>query len=92
MQNEATILSEALTIYAQAAFPKGGSECSQVLRESLLDSAKILTEEHDQDFVFKITKRHKDLVKSGLKWYLSNDGKKFSEQGNEILKKLNKKN
>tara|TARA_Y100001935_G_scaffold253937_1_gene261543 strand:+ start:1309 stop:1572 length:264 start_codon:yes stop_codon:yes gene_type:complete len=84
-------MSKALTIYAHSAFPKGGSECSQVVRESLLDSANLLSDNLENEFIFTISKRHKELVKAGLKWYFGNDGPGNLDEAYEILEKFNVK-
>ena len=39
---EAAALAEALRSYADAAYPAGGSECAQVARETLRDSAGLI--------------------------------------------------
>ena len=62
-------LSKTIIAYAHAAFPVGGSDCTQATRESLLDMALRLAE--NKEDVFAINPRQLPMLKSAIKWYFS---------------------
>jgi len=71
---EAAQLAGALTAYAHAAFPPGGSECAQVSRETLLESARQIAAQAGTDNGAQLRRRQRKVFKSALQWYFSDDG------------------
>lgn len=65
-------LAEAIRGYANAAYPAGGSDCSQVSRNALLDTAS-LCEAHSTDELI-LRRRQLALLRNGVRWYFSEDG------------------
>ena len=65
-------LAEAIRAYAHAAFPPGGSECAQVSREALLDSASICAA-HEQGLLI-LRKRQMPQIRAAVRWYFGDEG------------------
>lgn len=61
---------DAVACYAEAAYPPGGSDCSQVAREALLDTAA-RCHGHDGGLL-ALPKRQIPLMKAALRWYGEN--------------------
>jgi hypothetical protein len=72
--DEAAHLAEALTAYAYAAFPPGGSECAQVSRETLLESARQIAGQAATAAGAQLRRRQRKVFKSALQWYFSAHG------------------
>jgi hypothetical protein len=62
-------LAQAIQAYAHAAFPPGGSECAQVSREALLDTAR-LCEQHAGGKL-ALNKRQLPQLRAAVSWYFS---------------------
>ena len=71
---EAAQLAEALSVYAQAAYPPGGSACAQVSREALLSSAQQIASEAAGTQGAQLRKRQRAMFKAAVDWYFSDDG------------------
>jgi hypothetical protein len=71
---EAARLSEALAAYAYAAFPPGGSECAQVSRETLLESARQIAQRGATATGAQLRRRQRKVFRSALQWYFSDAG------------------
>jgi len=82
---QANLLAEALTAYAYAAFPPGGSECAQVSRETLLESARLLVGQATTDAGAQLRRRQRGVFKSALQWYFSQDGPGDPARCGELL-------
>lgn len=65
-------LGEAIRCYAEAAYPPGGSECAQVARETLLDTAAKCS--GHAGGALELPKRQLAMLKAALRWYCENDG------------------
>ena len=65
-------VGDAIGCYAEAAYPPGGSECAQVARETLLDSAARCR--GHQGGRLDLPKRQVPMLKAALRWYVENDG------------------
>ncbi len=65
----AATLGEALTAYAHAAYPAGGSDCAQVARETLLETARQCAAH--QDGGLSVRKRQLAQIRAAVKWYCS---------------------
>lgn len=65
----ASALARAISAYAHAAFPDGGSECAQVSREALLDTARLCTDHTGG----RLAVRRRQLVqlRSAVNWYFT---------------------
>lgn len=64
-------MAKILEIYANAAYPLGGSECAAASREALQHIAKNLI---SSDYV-SISTRQRPMLKSALKWFYSESNK-----------------
>ena len=62
----ATQLGRVIAAYAEAAYPPGGSECSQVARETLLDTAR-LCHAHDGSEL-ALPKRQLAMLRAAVDW------------------------
>jgi hypothetical protein len=62
-------LSRALRAYANAAYPPGGSECGQVARSTLLDTA--VTCEQQAGDALRLRKRQLPILRAAVRWWLS---------------------
>ena len=65
----AQALSRALRAYANAAYPPGGSECGQVARSTLLDTAS--TCEQQAGEALRLRKRQLPMLRAAARWWLS---------------------
>jgi hypothetical protein len=64
------LLADILRQYADAAYPKGGSECSQSARDSLLQSVEqMLQSWDDASQSTRVSKRLRVPLKSAIKFY-----------------------
>lgn len=71
--DSAQYLAEALSVYAHAAYPPGGSDCAQVSHQALLESAReILSNAANQGA--ELRRRQRTLMKAAVKWYFSEEG------------------
>lgn len=67
---------DAVACYADAAYPPGGSECSQVAREALLDTAA-RCHAHTGGLL-ALPKRQIPLMKAALRWYGENAAEDYA--------------
>ena len=72
-QSQAQQIAEAIEVYAHAAYPVGGSDCAQVSRVALLDSAKSFSSLETYGFV-QVRKRQRRPLKAAVDWYFSFEG------------------
>ncbi|MGD2119485.1 MAG: hypothetical protein PVG66_14075 [Chromatiales bacterium] len=70
-QTESAAIARAIAAYAQAAYPPGGTECSQVAHETLLDTARQI-DNHTGEL--EIRRRQLPMLKAAINWYFSPDG------------------
>jgi hypothetical protein len=66
-EQDALSISNALTAYASAAYPCGGSECSQASHQTLLEIANKIGQSYMVPI--EIKKRQLPTIKVALKWY-----------------------
>jgi len=71
---EAQLLAKALHTYALAAYPPGGSECAQVSRETLQESAREIEANAATEKGAQLRRRQRVQMKAAVKWYFSNEG------------------
>ena len=64
-------IAKAVYIYADAAYPPGGSECAQATNQALKELAGRISRSTDQAFILK--KRQLPLIKAAIRWYYSED-------------------
>ena len=69
---QARMLSIAVRTYAHAAFPDGGSECAQVSREALLDTAGLCGAHRGGQI--SLRRRQLPLLRAAVRWASSVDG------------------
>lgn len=67
-------LAEALTAYAHAAYPAGGSQCTQVAHQTLLDSARELARAAHAGDAAVLRRRQRGIFKAGVAWYFGPEG------------------
>ena len=70
--DSAAKLAQAIRGYADAAYPAGGSDCSQVSRVTLLDTAKLCAAHRTGEL--KLRRRQLALLRTGVRWYFSEEG------------------
>lgn len=83
--DQAKALTEAITAYTHAAYPAGGSECAQVARETLLESAKIIDADASTDAGAILRKRQRTMLKSAVDWYFSSEESGDIQQKQRLL-------
>ena len=66
---QAQALSKIIRAYVSAAYPEGGSECTQVARETLLDTASTCAT-HPEG-TLKLRKRQMPMLRAAVHWWLS---------------------
>ena len=64
-------LAQVLRIYADAAYPQGGSECTQATRASLQQLAQQIAETSARHENLMLSKRQLPLLRSAVEWYFS---------------------
>jgi len=72
--DEARLLAEALSSYAHAAYPPGGTECAQVSRETLLTSAREIAANAASSHGAELRRRQRSMMKAAVQWYFSDEG------------------
>ena len=82
-QNQALKIAEAIEVYAHAAYPVGGSDCAQVSRDALLDSAKAFSS-LEADGIVQVRKRQRRPLKAAVDWYFSMEGPGDHSKGPEL--------
>ena len=66
------MLAVAIRGYTDAAYPAGGSECSQVSRAALLETARLCEVHGAGDRMLR--RRQLALLRTGVRWYFSEHG------------------
>lgn len=69
---QARALARVIRAYADAAFPTGGSECAQVSRATLLDTAA-RCEQHAGG-ALGLRRRQLPVLRGAVRWALSEEG------------------
>ncbi len=82
-QSQAQQIAYAIEVYAHAAYPAGGSDCAQVSREALLDSAKTFSS-LETDGIVQVRKRQRRPLKAAVDWYFSLEGPGDHTLGTEL--------
>lgn len=82
---QARLLSEALNVYAHAAYPPGGSECTQVSHQALQESARQLLLQAEQGQAAALRRRQRALMKAAVQWYFSDQGPGDASLCDELL-------
>ena len=72
----ARAFAAAIHSYAEAAYPAGGSECSQVANQTLRDTARVIAAsgQSGTSGVIEIPRRQRVMLKAALEWYLAQPG------------------
>jgi hypothetical protein len=69
---QARAIARVIRAYADAAFPAGGSECAQVSRATLLETAA-RCEQHAGG-ALSLRRRQLPVLRGAVRWALSEDG------------------
>lgn len=69
MAEERRELVRAIQSYALAAYPPGGSECAQVARETLMNTATLIETGCLEGKFVEISSRQRPLLKAAVNWY-----------------------
>ena len=72
-------LARAIRAYADAAYPEGASECAQVARAALLDTASSCDAHELGDLLMR--RRQLALLRACVRWYFSEQGPGDVESG-----------
>jgi len=75
-------LARAIRVYTDAAYPEGGSECAQVARSALLDTAASCDAHETGDFALR--RRQLALLRACVRWYFSEEGPGDVESGPQL--------
>lgn len=80
-------MSEVIYLYAEAAYPRGGSECAQAARSGLTDTAAKISEQLNQNqSPIIISRRIKTHIKAAIQYYLeANSDQKDAEPSSRIM-------
>jgi len=76
-------LATAITHYAYAAYPPGGSECAQASREALETLAQCIkpqTSNPAETSSFQIKIRQRSMLKAAVNWYFTEVEKNKGKQ------------
>ena len=79
-------LGTAIRAYTQAAYPPGGSECSQVARSALLDAAENCDAHEAGELLLR--RRQLALLRACVRWYFSEEGPGHVESGAQLRELL----
>jgi hypothetical protein len=85
----AVAIATAVFVYADAAYPPGGSECAQASNQSLKQLANAIHNSSRIPFSFK--KRQRPMLKAAIRWFYSADNPlehDASIQGETLIEKL----
>ncbi len=81
-------LAEAVRAYAHAAFPPGGSECAQVSREALLDTASHCDMHPGGELALR--KRQMPQIRAAVRWYFGDEGPGAGNDGEKLTALLSR--
>ena len=76
--DDSQAIAKALYVYAEAAYPPGGSECSQASNQSLKQLAERLLVAHKTPIMIK--KRQLPMIKSAIRWFYSPESAHLHEE------------
>ena len=62
-------LCAAIRMYAEAAYPPGGSECAQVARETLMDAANSIEQQYAEHAQAEISGRLRSQLKLATEFF-----------------------
>lgn len=78
-------LADAIRGYAHAAFPDGGSECAQVSRAALVDSAARCAAHRGGELTLR--RRQRAQLRAAIEWYYG-EGAAADPEAAERLRRL----
>jgi len=87
---QAEAIAKALLTYAHAAYPVGGTECSQVAHETLLESARTLMQISETNKQVELRKRQRSIFSAAVDWYFSEEGPGDSQLHSELRPLFNR--
>jgi len=82
-------LAEAVRAYAHAAYPPGGSECAQSVREALLDTASLCDDHPGGGLTLR--RRQMAQLRAAVAWYFQESGSDQAEVGGQLATLLSAK-
>lgn len=85
-QSEADRLASAVRTYARQAYPSGGSECSQVAREALLDAASLIAAHRGGPLGLR--RRQMAQLRAAVTWYFTEIDPSHAADGDALLSLL----
>lgn len=62
------VLARAIRSFAEAAYPPGGSDCAQVARETLFNTAATIA----SDSAPEVSTRQRVILRQAVQWYCDN--------------------
>ena len=68
-EQTALAIATAVFVYADAAYPPGGSECAQASNQSLKQLAEAIRNSPKVPFSYK--KRQRAMLKAAIRWFYS---------------------
>ena len=88
-ERTAVAIATAVYVYADAAYPPGGSECAQATNQSLKQLAQAIGNSAEIPFTYK--KRQRAMLKAAVSWFYSEDNlieHDHSINPDELIEKL----
>jgi len=79
-------LAKAIRAYTDTAYPEGGSECAQVARSALLDTAASCDAHESGDLLMR--RRQLALLRACVRWFVSEEGPGDVESGPQLISLL----
>jgi len=70
-ETTALAIATAVFVYADAAYPSGGSECAQASNQSLKQVAEAIR--NSPHIPFSYQKRQRAMLKAAIRWFYSTD-------------------
>jgi hypothetical protein len=90
-QGAGKTLCQVLRVYADAAYPQNGSECSQATRSSLLQLAERIADAGKKEQPVRLQRRQLPMLRSAVEWYFSEIQKEMHHVRDALLARLGQK-
>ncbi|MDJ0741306.1 MAG: hypothetical protein QNJ91_16445 [Gammaproteobacteria bacterium] len=84
--SQSALLAQIIRDYTAAAYPPGGSECTQVARATLLDTAAHC-DAHDGGRL-ELRRRQLPMLRSAVTWWLNEHGDNTLESAHRLARLL----
>ena len=66
----AAFIYDAVSTYANAAYPPGGSDCAQVAKDALLTAVRQYKQQVSIDSTGSISSKQRSMWKTAIRWYI----------------------